>query len=183
MRYPETNSLAIEKIYIVSIQNFVLQFVVLFAPFLHSSMEQVTPVLYRGQDPKIKDIRVLHKKGFKTIISLRTNPETKKQKFCQTLGMEWIQIATGVFKTPADEQIDQFRAIVNNPAKQPCYTSCEVDMDRTGVYIGAYRMVDQHWSAEQMEKELRSHHQKRWWPIFGKYERVVKTYAAKHGRQ
>ena len=125
----------------------------------------------------MKDIYALHDKGFKTIISLRTNPETRKEKLCDKLGMKWINIKTGVFQTPSAEQFDQFRAIVNDPKNQPIYTSCEVDMDRTGVYVAAYRMVDQHWTVQQMQDEFKSHHQKRWWPIFRKYERVVTAYA------
>lgn len=162
------------------LQTFAIQFAVLYAPLLHGATEQVTPNLFRGPDPKVKAIYALHDKGFKTIISLRTNPETKKKKLCDKLGMQWINIKTGVFKTPSVEQFDQFRAIVNDPKNQPVYTSCEVDMDRTGVYLAAYHMVDQHWTAQQMQDEFKSHHQKKWWPIFRKYERVVTAYAKDH---
>jgi hypothetical protein len=155
-----------------------IQFAFLYAPLIHGATEQVTPTLMRGQDPKIKDIYALHEKGIKTIISLRTNPENKKREVCEKLGMNWINIKTGVFKVPTAEQFDQFRAIVNDPKYQPCYASCEIDMDRTGVYIAAYRMVDQHWTAAQMRDEFDHHHQKKWWPVFRKYERNVIAYAA-----
>ena len=161
----------------MNIQNILIQFAFLYAPLVHCDTEQVTPNLYRGPDPKTKDIYALHDKGIKTIISLRTNPEPKKEKLCEKLGMRWINIKTGVFRTPTLDQFDQFRAILNDPKMQPCYTACEIDMDRTGVYIATYRMVDQHWTAQQMEDEFTSHHQKKWWPIFRKYERVVTAYA------
>jgi protein tyrosine phosphatase (PTP) superfamily phosphohydrolase (DUF442 family) len=166
----------------VNFQNIAIQFAFLYAPFLHCVTEQVTPTLYRGGDPKIKDIYSLHDRGFKTIISLRTNSEEKKRKLCEKLGMKWIQIKTGVFLTPTDEQFDQFRAIANDPKNQPCLAACEIDMDRTGVYIATYRMVDQHWTAQQMEDEFSAHHQKKWWPPFRKYERVVVAYAEKHAQ-
>jgi len=166
----------------MNLHNMLIQFVFLWAPLSHGTIEQVTPNLSRGPDPKIKDIYVLHDKGIKTIISLRTNPQRKKQRLCDQLGMKWIQIKTGVFETPTTEQFDQFRAIVNDPKQQPCYCSCEVDMDRTGVYIATYRMVDQHWTAEQMDKEFKEHHQKTWWPIFRKYQRDVLAYADKRQR-
>ncbi|MDR3612149.1 MAG: hypothetical protein P4L53_01195 [Candidatus Obscuribacterales bacterium] len=159
------------------LQNIAIQFAFLYAPLVHCVSEQVTPVLYRGPDPKVKDIYALHDKGVKTIISLRTNPEHDKERLCQKLGMKWVQIKTGVFKTPSADQFDQFRSIVNDPKQQPIYASCEIDMDRTGVYIAAMRMVDQHWTAAQMDDEFRLHHQKRWWPIFRKYQRVVTEYA------
>jgi hypothetical protein len=57
--------------------------------------------------------------------------------------------------------------------------SCEVDMDRTGVYLAAYRMVDQNWSPQQMREEFSKHHKKVWWPTFRKYQRVVISYAEK----
>ena len=166
----------------MNLHNLLIQFAFLYAPLIHANTEQVTPNLYRGKDPKIKDIQMLHDKGIKTVISLRTNPERKKQRLCQQLGMNWIQIKTGVFKTPSFEQFDQFRAIVNDPKQQPVYTSCEIDMDRTGVYLATYHMVDQHWTAEQMAKEFKDHHQKTWWPIFRKYQREVLAYAEKRQR-
>ncbi len=162
----------------MDIHNLALQFAFLYAPFIHTPMEQITPTLYRGLDPKVKDIQVLHDKGFKTIISLRTNPEKKKERLCDQLGMKWIQIKTGVFKVPTFDQMDQFRSIVNNPKNQPVYTSCEVDMDRTGVYIAAHRMVDLHWTAQQVADEFKQHHQKTWWPPFRKYQSAVEAYAA-----
>jgi protein tyrosine phosphatase (PTP) superfamily phosphohydrolase (DUF442 family) len=165
--------------FLVGFQNFFVQFAFLYAPLLHCQSEQVTPVLSRGPDPKMADIQSLHDKGFKTIISCRTNPQPKKRALAEKLGMNWVQIDTGVFKVPTDEQFDQFRSIVNNPKMQPCYTSCEIDMDRTGVYIAAFRMVDQHWTAEQMDREFHQHHQKRWWPIFRKYQAHVIAYAQK----
>jgi len=143
-------------------------------------MEQVTPEISRGPDPKAAAIHRLHDKGVKTIISLRTNPETKKEKLCESLGMKWINIKTGVFKTPTADQFDEFRRIVNDPRNLPCYVSCEIDMDRTGVYLATYRAVDQHWTTEHVIDELNSHHPKRWWPIFRKYERVVTAYADDH---
>lgn len=161
----------------MNLHNLLIQFAFLYAPLIHGNTEQVTPTLYRGKDPKIKEIQVLHDQGIKTIISLRTNPERKKQELCEKLGMQWIQIKTGVFMTPRVEQFDQFRAIIKDPKYQPCFTSCEIDMDRTGVYIAAYRMVDQHWTAEQMAQEFKEHHQKTWWPIFRKYQRTVVAYA------
>lgn len=141
-------------------------------------MEQLTPTLYRGMDPKVKQIESLHEKGIKTIVSLRTNPQKKKAKLCKKLGMNWFVIKTGVFKTPTFEQLDQFRAIVNNPKMQPVYTSCEVNMDRTGMYVAAHRMVDLHWTAQQVADEFKAHHQKTWWPPFRKYQAQVEAYAA-----
>ena len=155
----------------------------MFPKLIHSQAEEVTPHLYRGQDPKVAQIYELHDKGIKTIISLRTNPELKKQRLCENLGMKWVQIKTGIFRTPSPAQFDQFRALVNNPSNWPCYTSCEIDMDRTGVYIAAYRMVDQHRTEAQMDDEFRAHHQKTWWPIFRKYSRLVATYAKSRSNQ
>jgi protein tyrosine phosphatase (PTP) superfamily phosphohydrolase (DUF442 family) len=161
----------------LSFHALLIQVAFLYAPLLHVATEQVTPNLYRGPDPKTKDIYELHDKGIKTIISLRTNPERRKQRLCEKLGMQWIQIKTGVFKTPTDEQFDQFRAIVNDPKRCPCYTCCEIDMDRTGVYLAAYRLVDKNWSTEQIKQEFNIHHQKDWWPIFRKYQKVATAYA------
>ncbi len=161
----------------MNLHNIAIQFAFLYAPLVHSSIEQVTPNLYRGPDPKVADLYALRDNGIKTVVSLRTNPERKKAELAKKLGIKWYQIKTGVFMTPTDEQFDEFRKIVNDPKNQPCYASCEIDMDRTGVYIAAYRMVDQHWTTKQMVDEFSSHHQKKWWPIFRKYESKVVAYA------
>lgn len=166
----------------MNLHNIAIQFAFLYAPLIHTPVEQVTPNLYRGQDPKASELYALKQKGIKTIISLRTNPERKKAELCKKLGMNWYQIKTGVFKTPTDEQFDEFRKIVDDPKNQPCYTSCEIDMDRTGVYIAAYRMVEEHWTTTQMVNEFNSHHQKKWWPIFRKYQAKVVAYAKRRGQ-
>jgi len=161
----------------MSIRNIVLQFAVLYGAFLHCKPEVAEPGIYRGGDPKVADIYRLHDQGFKTIISLRLNPQASKERLCHKLDMQWFHIPTGVFLTPTAEQFDQFREIVKNPKNRPCYVACEVDMDRTGAYLAAYRMVDLHWSAEQIKEDFRKHHQKIWWPPFRKYERRVSEYA------
>jgi protein tyrosine phosphatase (PTP) superfamily phosphohydrolase (DUF442 family) len=163
----------------LSFKSVLLQFAVLYAPLLHCPTTQVTPFLWRGPDPHMQDIRGLHDKGIKTILSMRTNGQRKKERLCEELGMHWEWLPTGIFHSPTDDQFDRFRSIVNDPAKRPCYASCEVDMDRTGVYIAAYRLVDQHWTVEQIEEEFRKNHQKRWWPAFRKYKEVVVAYAAR----
>jgi protein tyrosine phosphatase (PTP) superfamily phosphohydrolase (DUF442 family) len=167
----------------MDIKTLVLQFAFLYAPLLHCQTHQVSPGLYRGPDPHMADIRSLHAKGIKTIISLRTNGQANKARLCKQLGMNWVWIKTGVFHSPTEDQFDRFRAIVNDPKQQPVYASCEIDMDRTGVYIAAYRMVDEHWSEAQVKQEFRENHQKRWWPAFRKYQSVVAAYAAKKQKE
>ena len=167
----------------MGVKLFLLQFAFLYAPFVHPPMEQIGPGLYRGPDPKVREIYELHDKGFKTIISIRTNAEDKKRRLCDKLGMRWVHISTGVFKTPSEDQFDQFRAIINKPENLPCLVSCELGMDRAGVYIAAHRMADENWSAQQMEEEFRTHHQKRWWPVFRKYQKHVVGYAGRRQGQ
>lgn len=161
----------------MGVKLFLLQFAFLYAPFVHPPMEQIGPTLYRAPDPKIKEIYQLHDKGFKTIISIRTNPQDKKRRLCEKLGMRWVNIKTGVFKVPTEDQFDQFRSIVNDPVAQPCLVSCEIGMDRVGVYVAAHRMVDQKWTPEQVREEFKRNHQKTWWPTFRKYDDCVIAYA------
>ncbi len=161
----------------MDIKTFLLQFAVLYGAFIHAQPQQVEPGLYRGTDPKIKDIYALHDRGIKTIISLRLHPQKNKAKLCEKLGMKWIQIPTGVFLTPTNKQLDEFRALVKDPKNLPCFFSCEVDMDRASAYLAAYRMVDLNWTPEQIKTDFKKHHQKIWWPPFRKYESAVISYA------
>ena len=167
----------------MSIKLFLLQFAFLYAPFVRPPIEQIDQNLYRGPDPSVREIYALHDKGFKTIVSIRTNQEDKKRKLCEKLGMRWVNIRTGVFLLPTDEQFDQFRATINKPENLPCLVSCELGMDRAGVYIAAHRMADQNWSAQKMVEEFHTHHQKRWWPVFRKYQQRVISYAERRQKQ
>ncbi|MFN8554814.1 MAG: hypothetical protein U0103_25360 [Candidatus Obscuribacterales bacterium] len=58
---------------------------------------------------------------------------------------------------------------------QPVYTSKgEVNMD-CKVYIAAHRMVDLHWTAQQVADEFKAHHQKTWCSPFRKYQSQVEA--------
>jgi protein tyrosine phosphatase (PTP) superfamily phosphohydrolase (DUF442 family) len=163
----------------MSPHNFILQFAFLYAPLLHMhfTIEQVSPVLYRGLDPSAHEIQLIHDKGIKTIVSMRTKPERKKEALCKKLGMNWIHIPTGVLSTPKPEQFDQFLSVFNDPAKLPVYACCTIDMERSAAYVEAYRMKDQHWTSELVHDEFTKHHLKRWWPPFNHYQGVIEKYA------
>lgn len=161
----------------MSVHNLILQMAFMYSWFWHFPTHEISPNLYTGPDPKVKDIYALHDKGVKTIVSLRLHEQPKKEKLCQQLGMRWYQIKSGVFLAPTDEQFDKFRAILNNPGNLPCYTACEVGSDRVGVYLAAYRAVDQHWTEDQIAQGFRDEHQKTWWPAFRKYKPAVIAYA------
>jgi protein tyrosine phosphatase (PTP) superfamily phosphohydrolase (DUF442 family) len=164
----------------VSLHNLLLQFSFLFAPMTHMPTEQICPTIYRGRDPNIAQIKVLHDKGIKTIVSLRTHDQPKKQKYAESLGMKWVRIPSGVFKTPAFAEIDAFRGVVNKPANQPCYVCCTIGTDRNAAFLAAYRMTDENWTAQQTLTELEQHHLKRWWPIFADYPKTAAAYAKTH---
>ena len=167
----------------MDIKTLLLQFAFLYAPLCHPPIERIGVDLYRGPDPSMREIQVLHDKGFKTIVSIRTNSETKKRDLCAKLGMRWVNIKTGVFLLPTDDQFDRFCSIVNDPKNLPCLVSCELGMDRAGVYVAAHRMADEGWTLQQMNDEFRAHHQKRWWPVFRKYQGCVATYVEKRREQ
>ncbi len=163
----------------MSLQTFALQFAFLFAPLIHHQMIEVEPGLYRGTDPKIKDLPKLQQQGFKTIVSFRTNDQPKKSLRASQLGIRWVNIPTGVFLNPTDQEFDDFRAVINDPKNLPCLMTCEVNMDRTLVYLAAHQMVDKGWTAAQIDREFKEAHQKVWWPPFRKYRETVADYAAK----
>lgn len=164
-------------------KTLLLQFAFLYAPFYHPPMEQIGFNLYRGPDPSVREIHMLHEKGFKTVVSIRTNSENKKRDLCEKLGMRWVNIKTGVFLLPTDDQFDQFCSVVNDPKNLPCLVSCELGMDRTGIYIAAHRMADEGWTLQKMNDEFRTHHQKCWWPSFRKYQARVAAYVERRREQ
>lgn len=144
-------------------------------PITH--MQKISDILYRGSEPGVNELERLKAQGIKTIVSCRTNPEKSKARLAEKLGMNFINIPTGVFIAPGTKEINVFLRLVHNPANQPVYVSCIIGTDRTSVYVAAYRVVDQHYTYEQACADMKKNHLKPWWYSFRQYKKVVRQYA------
>ena len=113
---------------------------------------EMTPTLYRGAQPSKEGFRELAEKGIKIVVDLRGDRESER-KLSNHLGMEYVPMPWFCWR-PKDEVFARFlRLLRDNPGKK-VFVHCRVGDDRTGMMIAAYRMAEQHWSAEKAEKEM-----------------------------
>jgi len=141
-------------------------------------IEKVSDGLYRGPYVNEKRLQGLKKLGIKTIVNVRLNPHKDSQKLAKQMGIKWVHIPSGVFIAPREKEWDQFLSVVENPANQPVYLTCTIGADRTGFYVGLYRLAIQHWKLSQATEEMQSGFSPWWrlWYTFYYYQKELKNW-------
>ena len=133
----------------------------------------VSDHLVRGGQPEPQGLHELKNAGVRTIISLcggsiglvnllrgsgracREDPETVQEKAtADKLGLQYISIPLDVFAEPPMEAIDQFLAVVNDPAHHAVFVHCLHGRDRTGLLTAVYRVMHDGWEAERAYAEM-----------------------------
>ena len=110
---------------------------------------------FRGAQPEGRDYADLRALGVKTIIDFTQDGDPSELGIVEGLGMKFFRIPMTTSRTPSTQQIQQFLAIVNNPANQPVYVHCQGGRHRTGVMTAVYRMTKDGWSANQAFAEMK----------------------------
>jgi tyrosine-protein phosphatase SIW14 len=113
---------------------------------------------YRGSQPKGSDYQDLAALGVKTVIDLQLDGPSKEAAYVQAAGMKFFRIGMTTSKAPTDAQLQQFFAIVNDPASQPVYVHCAGGRHRTGTMTALYRMQFDGWNAGQAYTEMKQYH-------------------------
>jgi protein tyrosine phosphatase (PTP) superfamily phosphohydrolase (DUF442 family) len=121
--------------------------------------------LYRGGQPEPSDFSRLRDVGIRTIVSLRTDDD--EREIVESLGMNFVHIPItlrpfGLAGGVSTSDIQRFLRIVDDPSSEVVFVHCRRGADRTGVFIGAYRIVRQQWSPEDAYEEAREIGM-RWW--------------------
>jgi protein tyrosine phosphatase (PTP) superfamily phosphohydrolase (DUF442 family) len=118
---------------------------------------KITDILYRGAQPRDQGLSELKKLGVMTIVDLRAeDPErvTSERKLAESLGMHFVHIPVNGWDPPNNEQLVQFLSLFRDNPGQKIFVHCHFGDDRTGVFVAAYRMVFEKWSAEQATSEM-----------------------------
>src|SRR5262249_24455751 len=91
-----------------------------------------------------------------------TVQHTRESDVCKSLGARMVFIYVDLVpqekigkERPAT--IDQFLAVMDNPANYPVLIHCKAGLHRTGVLAAVYRMEYQGWERLEAWRELRSH--------------------------
>lgn len=114
---------------------------------------------YRGSQPKGRDYNDLAAIGVKTVINLTSDDAQPNEKaLAEQAGMTYVQIPMTMHRAPTQLQLAEFFRVVDDPARQPVFVHCVGGKHRTGVMTAAYRMAENHWTADQAFKEMKDYH-------------------------
>ena len=118
---------------------------------------KISDVLFRGAQPKENGLAELKKMGITTIVDLRGEGREKyewERQQAESLGMRFVHLPVSGWAPPSDEQVAQFLSLFRDEPRQKVFVHCRFGDDRTGVFVAAYRMAVDKWSAEQAMDEM-----------------------------
>jgi protein tyrosine/serine phosphatase len=127
---------------------------------------RVADRLYRGGQPTAKDFAYLHSLGIRTVVSLRED-DRGERAIVEKLGMKLVHIPVTFMpfapstKLP-ETAVKKFFEVLDDPSSGPVFVHCRRGADRTGAFIGLYRMVREQWGAQRAYEEARKIGM-RWW--------------------
>lgn len=113
---------------------------------------EVTSTLYRGAQPTDQGLRKLKEMDFDIVVDFRDGHGSERQKVA-ALGMEYEAIPWQCVH-PEDEDVARFLSLVRSHPGKKIFIHCRDGVDRTGMEIAAYRIVEQGWSGADARKEM-----------------------------
>jgi len=119
---------------------------------------EIRPGVTRGGQPTKEGIRFLRDRGFRTVISFRSNPSEREVVLRSGMAYVEIPMRAGIFGAapPAEEQVRQFLSVVTDSSKYPVFIHCRRGKDRTGVMSAIYRIEACGWATDEAIEEMRA---------------------------
>ncbi|HLX64430.1 MAG TPA: tyrosine-protein phosphatase [Planctomycetota bacterium] len=119
-----------------------------------ANFAQISDVLFRGAQPTPDGFAQLQKMGIRTVVNLRAyTSDSRKLRKTRDCKLHYIHLRCRAW-LPSSKKLAQFLKILRDPANQPVFVHCLHGSDRTGLAIGAYRIIEQGWLAQDAAKEL-----------------------------
>ena len=118
---------------------------------------RISESLYRGAQPLPEGMEQLRRLGITTIVDLRGEDSQKSEwerQQAEAMGIHFVNIPVSGWSAPNNQQVVQFLSLFRNNAKEKVFIHCRLGEDRTGVFVAAYRMAFDRWSAEQAINEM-----------------------------
>jgi protein tyrosine/serine phosphatase len=127
-------------------------------------------VLYRSGQMSLDGLkRVIHDYGIKTIVTLRDAtrpgdgpPDLEEERYCKAEELNYVRIPPQPWwasdgTVPAEQGVERFRALMNDPANYPVLVHCFGGIHRSGAFCAVYRMEHDHWTNAQAIAEMRAY--------------------------
>ena len=118
---------------------------------------QMDQRFYRGAQPNEQDYKDLQGLGIKTVIDLRSDPESYEKRDVEALGMRYVNIPMSDSAYPKTEQVNQFLKLVDDPSTGKFFVHCAGGRHRTGVMGAVYRFNHYHWNFDQVYAEMKDY--------------------------
>ena len=115
------------------------------------NLHQITPTLYRSEQPTALGFRNLEKLGIRTVINLRAFNSDDDEVRGTNLRTERVKILT--WNIDDNHVVDVMR-MLRNPENGPYLIHCQHGADRTGLMSAMYRILEQGWSVDDALAEL-----------------------------
>jgi tyrosine-protein phosphatase SIW14 len=105
----------------------------------------VSPTLSRGAQPTPEGFRRLRERGIRTVVTLRAAQDDGAALAGLGLNSYWIRARQW---NPKTEEVVRAMKVILTPEYQPVFVHCQAGKDRTGLVVAVYRILVDHWSAE-----------------------------------
>lgn len=118
----------------------------------------VNAALFRGAQPNGAELEVLRNLGVRTVVNLRTTPDTwtEEASRVRALGMNYVAVPMRGLVAPTDAQVARVLELIET-AKAPVFLHCEHGADRTGTVVACYRMTSDGWPTGRALVEAESY--------------------------
>jgi protein tyrosine/serine phosphatase len=124
------------------------------------NLGKISEHLYRGAQPDISNLAELKKLGITTIVDLRSESfrtRDLERARAESLGLHFVSIPVASFSNPTSAQLAQFFSLLRQTPPENIFIHCHFGEDRTGVFIAAYRIAFEKWSADQALSEMNAY--------------------------
>jgi small-conductance mechanosensitive channel/protein tyrosine phosphatase (PTP) superfamily phosphohydrolase (DUF442 family) len=115
------------------------------------NLHRVSDDLYRGAQPDREGFEALAGLGVRTVVNLRTGDDDPEDLEGLDLAYVHIPMQADDF---SDGDVARFLQVVTDERNLPAFVHCLHGADRTGLVVGAYRVVVLGWSREEAVAEM-----------------------------
>ncbi len=123
-----------------------------------SNLAEIETGLARGGQPKDEGIEYLRRRGFRTVVAFRRDPDERLKLI--RAGLDYVEIPLRAdllgSKPPTEDQVRQFISITMDSTCRPLFFHCRRGMDRTGVMAAIYRIEACGWTSAEAVQEMRA---------------------------
>ncbi|MFA6929083.1 MAG: protein-tyrosine phosphatase family protein [Lentisphaeria bacterium] len=118
------------------------------------NLHQVEAGLYRSGQPTAEGFKNLSALGIRTVLSLRSNHTDLE--LTEGTGLCLLKVPMAAWYIRDADVIAALRILKNRKSEEPLLVHCWHGADRTGLVIGAYRIICQNWTVEAAVDELQN---------------------------